>query len=60
MTVYENIEECLSHRACGQHAHEDRLCAAIGIEPEEYIDTLGWAMDHPSEPITVTEKRPHA
>ena len=38
----------------GQHADADRLCAAIGIEPEAYIDTLGWAMDHPSEPEMVS------
>ena len=27
--------------------------AAIGITPEEYIDTLAWAMDNPSVPKIV-------
>ena len=53
MTVYDNIEECPGHRAAVNMLTRDRLCAAIGIEPEEYIDTLGWAMDHPSDPIMV-------
>ena len=52
MTVYANIPECPGHRAAVNMLTRDRLCAAIGIEPEEYIDTLGWAMDHPSEPVT--------
>ena len=55
MTVYTNIPECPGHRAAVNMLTRDRLCAAIGIEPEEYIDTLGWAMDHPSEPVLVSE-----
>ncbi|MGB0814406.1 MAG: UbiD family decarboxylase [Poseidonia sp.] len=55
MTVYTNIPECPGHRAAVNMLTRDRLCAAIGIEPEEYIDTLGWAMDHPSEPVLVTK-----
>jgi len=55
MTVYTNIPECPGHRAAVNMLTRDRLCAAIGIEPEEYIDTLGWAMDHPSEPVLVSQ-----
>ena len=31
----------------------DRLCEAIGIEPEIYIDTLAWAMKNPATPEVV-------
>ena len=54
MTVFDNIAECPGHRAAVNMLTRDRLCAAIGIEPEAYIDTLGWAMDHPSEPEMVS------
>ena len=53
MTVFENITECPGHRAAVNMLTRDRLCAAIGIEPEAYIDTLGWAMHHPGEPVLV-------
>ncbi|MEK9650937.1 MAG: UbiD family decarboxylase [Poseidonia sp.] len=53
MTLYTNINECPGHRAAVNMLTRDRLCAAIGIEPEAYIDTLGWAMDHPSTPAVV-------
>ena len=32
----------------------DRLCEAIGIQPEVYIDTLAWAMKNPSSPEIVS------
>ena len=53
MTVFQNIKECPGHRAAVNMLTRDRLCAAIGIEPEAYIDTLGWAMHHPSTPVLV-------
>ena len=53
MTIFENITECPGHRAAVNMLTRDRLCAAIGIEPEAYIDTLGWAMHNPSTPILV-------
>ena len=53
MTVFENIPECPGHRAAVNMLTRDRLCAAIGIEPEAYIDTLGWAMSNPSMPDLV-------
>jgi len=55
MTVFENIPECPGHRAAVNMLTRDRLCAAIGIEPEAYIDTLGWAMSNPSTPELVSE-----
>ena len=55
MTVFTNIAECPGHRAAVNMLTRDRLCAAIGIEPEAYIDTLGWAMDHPSNPVVVDQ-----
>ena len=48
MTVFENRAECPGHRSAVNMLTRDRLCAAIGIEPEAYIDTLGWAMTNPS------------
>lgn len=56
MTVFENIPECPGHRAAVNMLTRDRLCAAIGIEPEAYIDTLGWAMSHPSTPVLVDQQ----
>jgi UbiD family decarboxylase len=56
MTVFENIAECPGHRAAVNMLTRDRLCAAIGIEPEAYIDTLGWAMGHPSTPVLVDKE----
>lgn len=56
MTVFENITECPGHRSAVNMLTRDRLCAAIGIEPEAYIDTLGWAMTNPSTPILVDTK----
>ena len=53
MTVFTNISECPGHRAAVNMLTRDRLCQAIGIEPEEYIDTLGWAMSNPSAPEMV-------
>ncbi|RJU91250.1 MAG: UbiD family decarboxylase [Candidatus Poseidoniales archaeon] len=53
MTIFENIPETPGHSAAVNMLTRDRLCAAIGIEPEAYIDTLGWAMNNPSEPVLV-------
>ena len=53
LTLFTNIPESPGHRAAINILTRDRLCAAIGITPEEYIDTLGWAMNNPSEPVIV-------
>ena len=57
MTIFENIKECPGHRAAINLLTRDRLCEAIGIEPREYIDTLGWAMQHPSKPVLVSAEK---
>ncbi|MCH1540147.1 MAG: UbiD family decarboxylase [Candidatus Poseidonia sp.] len=56
MTIFSNIEECPGHRAAVNMLTRDRLCAAIGIEPEAYIDTLGWAMTNPGQPEIVSQE----
>ncbi len=53
MTIFNKITECPGHRSAVNMLTRDRLCAAIGIEPEAYIDTLGWAMTNPSTPILI-------
>ena len=53
MLLFENISETPGHRAAVNLLTRERLCAAIGISPEEYIDTLAWAMENPSTPVLV-------
>ena len=53
LTLFSNITESPGHRAAVNILTRDRLCESIGITPEQYIDTLGWAMGHPSEPVIV-------
>ena len=53
LTVFANIEETPGHKAAVNLLTRERLCQAIGITPEEYIDTLAWAMKNPSEPEIV-------
>ena len=54
LTLFTQISESPGHRAAiNILTHSDRLCESIGISPEQYIDTLGWAMNNPSEPILV-------
>ena len=47
LTVFANIEETPGHKAAVNLLTRERLCQAIGITPEEYIDTLAWAMKNP-------------
>jgi 2,5-furandicarboxylate decarboxylase 1 len=53
MAVFERLEEAPGHRAAINMLTRERLCAAIGIAPEAYIDTLGWAMANPTSPALV-------
>ena len=53
LTLFTQISESPGHRAAINILTRDRLCESIGISPEQYIDTLGWAMNNPSEPILV-------
>ena len=55
LTVFDNLIETPGHRAAVNILTRDRLCEAIGISPEEYIDTLGWAMDNPSEQVNIMD-----
>lgn len=56
LLVFANILETPGHKAAVNLLTRERLCAAIGISPEEYIDTLAWAMENPSEPVIVPSK----
>ena len=53
LLLFENITETPGHRAAVNLLTRERLCAAIGITPEEYIDTLAWAMENPTSPVIV-------
>ena len=45
--LFENIKETSGQRVSVNMLTRDRLCEAIGIQPEVYIDTLAWAMKNP-------------
>ena len=53
LTVFEQIIETPGHKAAINLLTRERLCQAIGITPEQYIDTLAWAMENPSKPVLV-------
>jgi UbiD family decarboxylase len=53
LTVFEQIIESPGHKAAVNLLTRERLCQAIGITPEQYIDTLAWAMENPSQPVLV-------
>ena len=53
LLVFDNIVETPGHKAAVNLLTRERLCAAIGITPGEYIDTLAWAMKNPSSPEMV-------
>ncbi len=55
LLVFDNIVETPRQRAAVNLLTRERLCAAIGISPEQYIDTLAWAMDNPSTPVIVEQ-----
>ncbi len=52
--LFENIKEAPGQRISVNMLTRDRLCEAIGIQPEVYIDTLAWAMKNPSSPELVS------
>ena len=52
--LFENIKEAPGQRISVNMLTRDRLCEAIGIQPEIYIDTLAWAMKNPSSPEIVS------
>jgi 2,5-furandicarboxylate decarboxylase 1 len=53
MVIFDQINEAPGHRAIINLLTRERLCEAIGISPSDYIDTLGWAMNHPTEPLYI-------
>jgi len=53
LLVFNDIKEAQGHRVAVNLLTRPRLCAALGIEPEDFIDLLGWAMENPMEPKIV-------
>ena len=54
MLLFDNISEAQGQKIAVNMLTRDRLCEAIGIQPDVYIDTLAWAMKNPSEPVIVS------
>tara|TARA_Y100001954_G_scaffold124021_1_gene133197 strand:- start:45222 stop:46493 length:1272 start_codon:yes stop_codon:yes gene_type:complete len=52
--LFENVKEVPGQRISVNMLTRDRLCEAIGIQPEVYIDTLAWAMKNPGMPEIVS------
>ena len=52
--LFENLKEVPGQRISVNMLTRDRLCEAIGIQPEVYIDTLAWAMKNPGTPTLVS------
>ena len=52
--LFESVKEVPGQRISVNMLTRDRLCEAIGIEPEIYIDTLAWAMRNPATPEIVS------
>ena len=52
--LFENVKEVPGQRVSVNMLTRDRLCEAIGIQPEVYIDTLAWAMKNPGTPEIVS------
>ena len=52
--LFENLKEVPGQRISVNMLTRDRLCEAIGIQPEVYIDTLAWAMKNPRTPTLVS------
>ncbi|MDP6869671.1 MAG: UbiD family decarboxylase [Candidatus Poseidoniaceae archaeon] len=57
LLMFDDITEAPGHRVVVNLLTRPRLCSALGIAPEEFIDLLGWAMDNPSNPL-ITETGP--
>ena len=53
LLLFENLIEAPGHKIAVNLLTRPRLCAALSIEPEDFIDLLGWAMENPSEPKIV-------
>jgi 2,5-furandicarboxylate decarboxylase 1 len=53
LLIFENLIEAPGHRVAVNLLTRPRLCAALAIEPEDFIDLLGWAMENPRTPRIV-------
>ncbi len=53
LLLFDNILEAPGHRVATNLLTRPRLCDALQIEPEDFIDLLGWAMENPSNPEIV-------
>ena len=51
--LFENIAECPGHRATMNILTRDHLCKVWKLTPGELIDTMGWAMKNPIDPIVI-------
>lgn len=54
LLVFNKLKEAPGHRIAVNLLTRPRLCAALSIEPGDFIDLLGWAMTNPGEPKVVT------
>ena len=54
--IFTNITEAPGHRAIMNILTRAQLCEYWGLTPGELIDTLGWAMENPTEPMLVTKE----
>ena len=58
LLVFENLVETPGHKIAVNLLTRPRLCAALSIEPEDFIDLLGWAMENPRA-VSYTHLRAH-
>jgi len=53
LLVFENLIEAPGHKIALNLLTRPRLCEALSIEPEQFVDLLGWAMENPGTPRIV-------
>jgi len=51
--LFDNISECPGHRASMNILTRDHLCKVWDLTPGELIDTMGWAMENPIDPVVI-------
>ena len=51
--LFQNITECPGHRASMNILTREHLCKVWNLTPGELIDTMGWAMLNPCDPLIV-------
>lgn len=54
LLLFDNVIEAPSHKVAVNLLTRPRLCEALSIAPEDFIDLLGWAMSNPETPEMVT------